>query len=391
MRRPRDTIILFAREPGGRGKQGEAMPTLVYIQGALALSHRVQRVEGWIGRALDTYRVLLVDQRGTGRSTPVPRRASRLDSARSSGLPEPLPSGRHRPGPRAHQRRPPWARGDLDHPRPELRWLLRPELPRLQGTSPFTGVAPAHRGERRPSLRGDLQAGAHPQCALLQALPRRPAAPQRARRAPEHPRDHAPDYHAACLATARHAPRRSRWRRDANYLLEEPFLEGPKGADQLPLLATGRERAALRHQPHLCAAPRGHLLPWRSLEVVSPPVGQQLNIIDTLPFRFTGEMVYPWMFEDYVELRPLKEAAEPSLRGRLAASTTERAWPKTRSPAPPPSTTMTCMSSAPSRSRAPRSLAICAPGHEDLSQWAPRGRSQDLVAPPRPHRGRPLS
>ena len=25
---------------------------------------------------------------------------------------------------------------------------------------------------------------------------------------------------------------------------------------------------------------------------------------------FTGEMVYPWMFEDYGQLRPLREAAE---------------------------------------------------------------------------------
>ena len=28
------------------------------------------------------------------------------------------------------------------------------------------------------------------------------------------------------------------------------------------------------------------------------------------PFLFTGEMVYPWTFEEYVHLRPLREAAE---------------------------------------------------------------------------------
>jgi hypothetical protein len=28
------------------------------------------------------------------------------------------------------------------------------------------------------------------------------------------------------------------------------------------------------------------------------------------PVYFTGEMIYPWMFEDYLHLRPLKEAAE---------------------------------------------------------------------------------
>ena len=26
--------------------------------------------------------------------------------------------------------------------------------------------------------------------------------------------------------------------------------------------------------------------------------------------HFTGEMIYPWMFDDYIQLRPLKEAAE---------------------------------------------------------------------------------
>jgi hypothetical protein len=28
------------------------------------------------------------------------------------------------------------------------------------------------------------------------------------------------------------------------------------------------------------------------------------------PFLFTGEMIYPWMFEDYARLKPLKEAAD---------------------------------------------------------------------------------
>ncbi|MEF1341772.1 alpha/beta hydrolase, partial [Vibrio rotiferianus] len=28
------------------------------------------------------------------------------------------------------------------------------------------------------------------------------------------------------------------------------------------------------------------------------------------PFYFTGEMVFPWMFDQYVNLKPLKEAAE---------------------------------------------------------------------------------
>ena len=32
--------------------------------------------------------------------------------------------------------------------------------------------------------------------------------------------------------------------------------------------------------------------------------------LDANPPLFTGEMIYPWMFEDYERLRPLKETAE---------------------------------------------------------------------------------
>ena len=32
--------------------------------------------------------------------------------------------------------------------------------------------------------------------------------------------------------------------------------------------------------------------------------------LDADPPLFTGEMIYPWMFDDYANLRPLKEAAE---------------------------------------------------------------------------------
>jgi pimeloyl-ACP methyl ester carboxylesterase len=57
-------------EPDGRDK-----PFLVFLQGGpgfeAARPHGRPRGPGWLGRALKDFRVLLVDQRGTGRSSPV--------------------------------------------------------------------------------------------------------------------------------------------------------------------------------------------------------------------------------------------------------------------------------------------------------------------------------
>jgi hypothetical protein len=48
-------------------------------------------------------------------------------------------------------------------------------------------------------------------------------------------------------------------------------------------------------------------------------------LVPDKPVFFTGEMIYPWMFDEYAQLRPLKEAAEI-----LAASAD---WPPLYDPA----------------------------------------------------------
>ena len=82
----RRQITVFAREvadPDGREK-----PWLVYLQGGPG--HESPRPTGnprgpgWLDRALKDFRVLLLDQRGTGRSTPVTGRRAR-------GVPHALP------------------------------------------------------------------------------------------------------------------------------------------------------------------------------------------------------------------------------------------------------------------------------------------------------------
>ncbi|GIF08004.1 alpha/beta fold hydrolase [Actinoplanes siamensis] len=70
-RRPDDaTIEIFAREVVAADRVGDDLPWLLYLQGGPGgKAPRPLRAEGWLGHALRTHRVLLLDQRGTGRST----------------------------------------------------------------------------------------------------------------------------------------------------------------------------------------------------------------------------------------------------------------------------------------------------------------------------------
>ena len=66
------TIMAFAREVVAPARENDDLPWLVFLQGGPGYaSPRLQDRSGWLKRALDDYRVLLLDQRGTGRSTPV--------------------------------------------------------------------------------------------------------------------------------------------------------------------------------------------------------------------------------------------------------------------------------------------------------------------------------
>jgi pimeloyl-ACP methyl ester carboxylesterase len=69
---PGTRLSVFAREVVAPGKRDADQPYLVYFQGGPGFgSPRPVGNNGWMARALQDYRVLLLDQRGTGRSTPV--------------------------------------------------------------------------------------------------------------------------------------------------------------------------------------------------------------------------------------------------------------------------------------------------------------------------------
>ena len=65
-------ISVFAREVVAPAHEHDNLPMLVFFQGGPGSSApRPMDNGGWLGRALKDYRVLLLDQRGTGLSTPV--------------------------------------------------------------------------------------------------------------------------------------------------------------------------------------------------------------------------------------------------------------------------------------------------------------------------------
>ncbi len=67
-------LSVFAREVVSpkREPEREELPWLVFFQGGPgSAAPRPLRYEGWLKRAVQEFRVLLLDQRGTGRSTPV--------------------------------------------------------------------------------------------------------------------------------------------------------------------------------------------------------------------------------------------------------------------------------------------------------------------------------
>ncbi|WP_118138381.1 alpha/beta fold hydrolase [Oceanicella sp. SM1341] len=68
-----ETITLFARECVDPARRTEDLPLLAYLQGGPG--GKAPRPEGgspgWLARALQSRRVVLIDQRGTGRSSPV--------------------------------------------------------------------------------------------------------------------------------------------------------------------------------------------------------------------------------------------------------------------------------------------------------------------------------
>jgi hypothetical protein len=108
-----------------------------------------------------------------------------------------------------------------------------------------------------------------------------------------------------------------------HYLLEEAFVEGARGQEFSYAFLRGFDQSfdfdtnpifAILHEAIYC---QGCASQWAAESVRGEFA--EFNWQPGAPLLFTGEMIYPWLFDEYQGLRPFKEAAE-----RLAA---EEAWP----------------------------------------------------------------
>ncbi len=315
------TIQVFAREVRPAEEPDSTKPFLVFYQGGPGSpSPRPTTRSGWIDRALEDYRVLLLDQRGTGRSSP-------LTAQTVAGLGSPEAVAAYFRNFRADS-----IVRDAELIRERLadgeRWAglgqsyggfclttylsIAPEG--LSNVYITGGVPPVHRDVddvyratyRRVHDRNRRYFQRYPEDRkLLSDLYR-------------YLRDNEVILPAGGHLTARRllhlgsAFGMSDGFEAVHYLLESAWVDGASGRELSRNFLRGVESAVsfetnpiytLLHEPIYSDGPATR---WSAERVRSefPDFG-----LDTDHPLFTGEMVYPSMCEDYLELRPLAEAA----------------------------------------------------------------------------------
>jgi pimeloyl-ACP methyl ester carboxylesterase len=82
-----EEIAIFGREVVATEHVGKDLPWMVFLQGGPGHpSPRPMERGGWIGRVIEDYRLLLLDQRGTGLSTPVTGQTMAAAASDARGL-----------------------------------------------------------------------------------------------------------------------------------------------------------------------------------------------------------------------------------------------------------------------------------------------------------------
>lgn len=333
------TIEIFARAVRAAGKEHDQLPWLLFLQGGPGFSSpRPATNSGWIKRAVRDYHVLLLDQRGTGRSTPVTfQTLARIDTAQAQAA--------YLKHFRADSivRDAEWIRRRLLGE--ETRWSLLGQSYGGFCATHYLSAAPHALNE--VFITGGLPPlSAHPD-DIYRATYRHVLAKNRLY-FERYPGDAVLlraivdylDAHEVLLPTGdRLTSRRlqqlgldfgaSDGFERIHYLLEEAFVEGVHGPELSHTFLRGVENLqaydtnpifAILHESIYC---QGFASRWSAerMRLEYP----EFEIRKDGPVFFTGEMIYPWMFDDYGHLRPLKNAAE-----LLAA---EESWPMLYDPA----------------------------------------------------------
>jgi pimeloyl-ACP methyl ester carboxylesterase len=319
-----EQISVFARELTKPGQDSSKLPWLVFFQGGPGgKSPRPTGRSGWIDRALEDYRVLLLDQRGTGRSTPV--------TARTLAW---------RGGPRAqadylkHFRADSIVR-DAERIRRELigpdeRWSILGQS--FGGFCVTTYLSLAPEGLREAFITGGLPPVGHGPDDVYRATYKRvlgknklyyeryPDDRERAAAIVAHLASHdvrLPD--GSRLTPLRfqqlgHSFGMSDGFETLHYLLDEALVQGPNGPLPTEAFLFGALNAVTFALSPIYAIlqeacyTEGVASRWSAERIraehpeFAPTPGQ--------PPLFTGEMIYPWMFEEDPGLQPLREAAQ---------------------------------------------------------------------------------
>ncbi|MFJ1706168.1 alpha/beta fold hydrolase [Kitasatospora sp. NPDC088346] len=347
-----ERIAVYAREVVAAGREHEDLPWLLFLQGGPGgKAGRPHGREGWLARALDGYRVLLLDQRGTGRSTPAGRQtlARRGDARRQADY-------------LAHFRADSIVR-DAELIRrlllgEEGRWSLLGQS--FGGFCALTYLSLAPHGLREAFVTGglaglrtsadDVYRAAYPRVAEKNAAHYRryPQDAETVRRIAAHltlrPAE-LPDgglltvqaFQALGLLLGGGGGSHS-----LHYLLEEAWVEGADGPELSDTFLAGVQAQVSFATGPLYAVLHESIYGQRSVDPGGtgwaaervrkefPEFDAAQALASDAPVLFTGEMIYPWMFETDPALRPLNETAQllaertdwPDLYdlGRLAAN-----------------------------------------------------------------------
>lgn len=333
-----EKISMFAREVVAAGETRSDLPWLVFLQGGPGFaSPRPTQNSGWLKRALRDYRVLLPDQRGTGLSTPITTQTL----ARFGSANEMAAYLRHFRAD-AIVRDVELIRRQLADDQP---WSVLGQS--FGGFCAVTYLSIAPEGLREVLITGGLPPLDRSADELYRATytqtiaknrqyyDRYPDDVERARAIVRYLANHDVRLPGGDPLTPRrfqqlgHGLGMSDGFEELHYLLEEAFVDGADGlelnytflrhAENLQSFDTNPIYAIL-HEAIYCQRGASN---WAA-ERVRGEFGE-FDLSPDRPVFFTGEMIYPWMFDEHERLRPLKAAAE-----LLAADDT---WPTLYDPA----------------------------------------------------------
>ncbi|MEN3280703.1 MAG: hypothetical protein V7607_1843 [Solirubrobacteraceae bacterium] len=302
-----ERITVFAREVAD--PEGRDRPFLVYFQGGPGFESprptRHPSAPGWLDRALRDFRVLMLDQRGTGRSTPVgalpgltpSEQAERLTHFRADAI----------------VRDAEWIRRELDVDR----WSVLGQS--FGGMSTITYLSLAPEGLREAFITGGLPPFGERIDDVYRATYARVL--ERNRRYYHRYRGDRARVRALHERLATEDVRLPSGDRLTSRRLRQlgQLLGMSDGAEKLHyLLELPSDSPAFLHDVeaalpfardpiyailHEASWADGGTTRWSAARVLPPEY-------DDDPELFTGEHVYPWMFEDYGALAPLREAAD---------------------------------------------------------------------------------